>query len=192
VTQAMLVTSDMTRRWIRSTDDQYLRDRAECVTLNATEQRLALYLAKTRHANNVRLGVTDKLRTRRDPEQIEFEGMSAELAFCKSQNVYPDLVLGWNRPHYDCLTSDGIRVDVKCVVGQTAHLKAMPGKVHVQDVDAFVLVQGVSPTYRIIGWASFGDLVNDAALTDFGYGPAYALGWQDLQPMDTLSTAPRR
>jgi hypothetical protein len=189
----MLLADDLKTNWVQVLEDgRRFLGRAECVTLNTAEQRLAAYLAEARTRRNRTEGVRDRLRTRRDPREVELEGMSAEIAFCKSQNIYPDLIIGRQRPHYDCLTSDGIRVDVKSVTQVLASLKAMPGKVHVQDVDAFVLVQGVSPTYHIIGWAAFTDLVSDARITDFGYGPAYAMEWQDLQPMDTLSTAPRR
>ena len=162
---------------------------SECITLTAAEIWLAEYLVRERR--RVRSKWLAEVRSRRDPIDIERDAMEAELAFCRSQNVYPDIdaTCRSTASQFDCVTADGVRVDVKWCGRPTGHLMAMPHKIGCREIDAFVLVLGKRPTFRIVGWAPFSTLIDGSRLRDFGYGPTYAMPQEDLLPMTSLHEA---
>ena len=165
------------------------------VTLTRAEERLASYLAEARYTENRKRGIPDNLRSPRDPLEAEREGISAELAFCRSQNIYPDLSNSIRRGGFDCVlqphphSARGLRLDVKSVRESWNNLMTTPNKKHEQRVDAFVLVCGKTPHYEVVGWTPFADLVNDARLVDLGYGPTYLMPRNNLFPIGTLYDA---
>ena len=156
------------------------------ITLTRAEQRLAAYLAKARYQSNRASGVRDQLRSTRDPVKMEAEATGAELAFCCSMNLYPDLSVSPRKGGYDCRTAKGHRMDVKWVARPTDHLLAVLGKRQEREVDAFVLVRGHSPVYDIVGWVPFRQLIHRSKIRNFGYGATYAMASRDLYPMETL------
>jgi len=50
----------------------------------------------------------------------------------------------------------------------------------IDDAGIYVLMIGEFPTYRLAGWAYSIVLLNDANITDLGYGPTYALNQNEL------------
>jgi hypothetical protein len=159
---------------------------SECVTLTDAEIWMAEYLVRERR--RVRAEWLAEIRSGRDPIQLERDAMEAELAFCRYQNIYPDIDAKCRSTtnQFDCVTSSGVRVDVKWCARTTDHLMAMPHKIGCDDIDAFVLVQGKRPTFRIVGWTPFSTLIDVSNLSNFGYGPAYAMRQEDLSSMDTF------
>jgi len=162
---------------------------SDCVTLTAAEIWLAEYLVRERR--KVRAEWLAEIRSGRDPIQVERDAMEAELSFCRSQNVYPDIdaTCRSHANQFDCVTADGVRVDVKWSSRLDGHLMAMPHKIGCDDIDAFVLVVGKRPTFRIVGWTPFSTLIDVSKLRNFGYGPTYAMAQEDLSPMATLHEA---
>ena len=161
---------------------------SDVITLTDAEVRLARHLVMTRRHHGQ---VERRLRSKRDPVEVEVDGMEAELAFCRFQNIYPDLETTCRSTahQYDCITADGVRVDVKWCERQRDHLITIPNKIGCNEIDAFVLVQGKRPTFRIVGWTPFSTLIDVSKLRDFGYGPTYAMAQEDLSPMATLHEA---
>ncbi len=162
---------------------------SECVTLTDAEIWLAEYLVRERRQDGIALPTkVERLRSGRDPIEIERDGMEAELAFCRYQNIYPDIEATCRSTtnQFDCITDTGMRVDVKWCARATDHLLAMPHKIGCDDIDAFVLVQGKRPTFRIVGWTPFSTLIDVSNLRNFGHGPAYAMRQEDLSSMDTF------
>jgi hypothetical protein len=159
---------------------------AACITLTEAEIKVAEYLVKARR--RVRSEWLEEVRSKRDVIELERDAMEAEIAFCRSQNIYPDIdaTCRSTAQQFDCVTSTGVRVDVKWCGRPTDHLMTMPHKIGCSDIDAFVLVQGKRPTYRIVGWVPFATLINVSNLRDFGYGPTYAMKQEDLLPIETL------
>jgi hypothetical protein len=161
---------------------------SECieVTLTDAEIWIAEYLVRERR--KVRAEWLAEIRSGRDPIQVERDAMEAELAFCRSQNIYPDIdgTCRSTTNQFDCITDNGVRVDVKWCERTTDHLMAMPHKIGCDEIDAFVLVQGKRPTFRIVGWTPFSTLIDVSNLRDFGYGQTYAMRQEDLSSMDTF------
>ena len=173
---------------------------SECVTLTDAEIWIAEYLVRERRKSTldavesasesgIVLPITvDRMRSSRNPIEVERDGMEAELAFCRYQNIYPDIESTCRSTTHqiDCVTSSGVRVDVKWCARTTDHLMAMPHKIGCDEIDAFVLVQGKRPTFRIVGWTPFSTLIDVSNLRNFGHGPAYAMRQEDLSSMDTF------
>ena len=156
------------------------------VTLTEAEIKVAEYLVKARR--RVRAEWLEEVRSKRDVIELERDAMEAEMAFCRSQNIYPDIdaTCRSTTQQFDCVTAGGVRVDVKWCGRSTDHLMTMPHKIGCSDIDVFVLVQGQRPTYRVVGWVPFDTLINVSNLRDFGYGPTYAMKQEDLSPINTL------
>jgi len=148
------------------------------IELNEAEQRLSQFLAKSRYQANRQRGVKNKKIGPQSNEQTDLEGIGAEIAFCKAHNIYPDLQVNvfYNE---DAITKDGCRVDIKATKYNNGHLIAVLGK---QDKppDAYALVIGEFPKYRIAGMITADDLLREERIKDFGYGPAFAAEQKDL------------
>lgn len=148
------------------------------VTLNEAEQRLARYLATQRYTCNRNNGVTNRKIGNQDFDATELDGIAAEIAFCKYQNIYPDLSIGPRHKGADC--EHGIRVDVKTTRLTAGRLISMRTK-QVNDADAYALMVGTFPTYRFAGWCRAEELIAPENITDFGYGDTYALTQDELR-----------
>ena len=153
------------------------------ITLTIPEQRLAQFLAKSRYETNRRKGTTNLKVSPETVEIIELEGISAELAFCRYINVYPDLDLTIS--DWDCVLPNGAKVDVKTTMHQNGKLLSHLNKKSKQ-IDVFVLAIGKFPTYRFAGYALSSELLNDSRLTDLGYGPTYAIPQSELRDIEEL------
>ncbi len=147
-------------------------------TLNKAEQKLARYLAAERHAMNRRAGAGNRRVGPQSDEQTDLEGIAAEIAFCRVMNVYPDTSLD-GRPAYDAQI--GLRrVDVKATTYQNGKLIAVPWKAE-NPPDAYALVVGTFPEYRVAGWLPADRLLVHERLTDLGHGPTYAAEQSELE-----------
>lgn len=149
------------------------------VELTAVEQRLAQHIARTRAAVNSARGVTDRKQGKQSAEEIELDGIAAEIAFCKLFNVYPDL----QTEEYqiaDAVTPGMGRVDVKSTrykSGKLVSIRTKKGK----EADAYALMIGQFPRFQFAGWATADELIADENLTDVGRGPFYALAQEKLR-----------
>jgi len=154
------------------------------IILNENEQRLAKFLATARSVTSRENNVKD-LRVGNDSsEDIDLEGMAAEIAYCKLMNIYVDMVTDPpEMPSFDCISRLGVRVDVKSTKYRNGHLIATLRKVK-KPPDKYVLVVGEFPSYSIVGevWAE--DLLLEGNLKDFGYGNCYAVTQSELEPIN--------
>lgn len=146
------------------------------VELSESEVAVAKAIGKWRHqVNRARGFQVDGVGARCDYIDMDVEGVGAEMAFCKIMNIYPDLVIsGGEYPSHDCVMQDGTRVDVKQTNSQNNNLITKLGNAGA-DVDAYALVLGKLPRYRVFGIATKEELINDANIVDLGYGPTYLL-----------------
>jgi len=125
------------------------------ITLNKMELRLAKALHEQRLAENKKRGIRDR-QIGDDPPT--FDGVAAEVAFCKLFNVYPDL----NTEHWDQadVTVGGYTYDIKQSKYASAHLLVAEWKAKKQDrVDFFAMMIGQAPTYKYVGLISSRDLM---------------------------------
>ena len=153
------------------------------IELTEAEQIFARELAANRTASARAGGQVNMKGSGQSQEQVELEGVGAELAFCKLMNVYPDTGNG-PRPE-DCHLPDGRRVDVKATQHENGHLLAVrwkkPGAVHV-----YVLMIGEFPRYRCVGFLPSDDLLREERLREMGGGLVYAASQDELQRIEQL------
>jgi hypothetical protein len=152
------------------------------IQLNEAEQRLAKYLARRRYANNRKAGVTDKKIGDQSVEQTDLLGIAGEIAVAKYLNRYPDTSVMVRRGSGDLLHGDHV-IDVKTSAYHTARLTAPMG---IPKASVYVLVVGVMPTFRIVGWAWASDLINEGRIGDLGHGPTYVLEQEWLEKPERL------
>jgi hypothetical protein len=147
------------------------------ITLNDAEQKLARYLAASRHASNRSEGTKNSRIGPQSDEQTDLEGIGAEIAFCKIHNIYPDTQIA-ERPAADAYLPDGTTVDVKATPYPNGHLLAVRWKKC--DVQMYSLMVGTFPTYRHAGMMPAPELLRPERLKNFGYGDSYAAKQSEL------------
>jgi len=151
------------------------------ITLNIAEQKLAMYIAKARYDNNRAKGNPDTKLSSQSNKEIELDGISGELVVCRMLNVYPDT--GTDDivpPKYDLMSANGSKVDVKTTKYASGRLLATKNK-KLGDCDIYVLVTGIFPTYKIVGWCRDDELLKKENLIDLGRGEGYALTQDKLR-----------
>ena len=156
------------------------------ITLNTAEQRLAKFVAKERHRNARRNGVTNCRIGPQSDEQTDLEGIAAEIAFAKDSNIYPDINIDRDEyPSYDARLPDGKLVDVKSTTYPGGRLIVVPWK----DADAediYVLVIGEFPTYRIAGAMEGYRLMRPHRMKDLGHGKVFVATQDELKPLSEI------
>ena len=124
-------------------------------TLTESEQIIAKFVAEQRTANNRNAGTGNNRRSDMSDFEVDLQGFGGELAFCRLVNVFPDLTVH-NRSAAkgedtgDCIL-DGLRIDVKTSKKDDAALWVPVRKIGT--VDAYALMVGVFPTFRLVGVA---------------------------------------
>jgi len=149
------------------------------VELTAIEQRLAIHMAKTRRAVNRAAGRTDLQQGKQSPEDIELDGIAAEIAFCKLFNVYPDLQ-NEELHSADAVTPKMGRVDIKTTRYKSGKLICYRGKKG-READSYALMIGQFPKFQFVGWATSKELLDDENLIDVGHGPFFAMPQERLR-----------
>jgi hypothetical protein len=152
------------------------------LTLNETEQKLAVYLAKQRHAKARAKGITDKQIGPQDSHETDLQGIGAEIAFCRLLNVYPDTDTG-HTPDHDCVLPSGQTVDVKATKHPNGHLLVARWKSPAA-VQTYALMVGAFPSYRLAGFMPSAELFKDERLKNFGHGEGYAAAQNELRFAD--------
>lgn len=119
--------------------------------------------------------------------EIDLRGVCGELAVCKHFNSYPDFIIGPHFSGYD-LTVNNVRIDVKTTKYDPgyiqAHLKKKP-----TDCDVFMMVHDANPNFRIVGWISSSDLLQQSNIKDTGYGEKYIMEGAMLRSIDEFCDA---
>jgi len=154
------------------------------VTLNDNELRIATRIGKLRYWGNRKSGITDAKIGPQSPEETDFQGFCAEMAFCKLFNAYPAFDTGGPDKGGDCKVG-GFIVDVKWTKYRSGRLLATQKKIKAH-VDIYALVVGMAPSFSVLGWALKADLIDPGTLTDLGHGAGFALSQEQLYPLDIL------
>lgn len=153
------------------------------VTLNEAEQRLTEYVAKKRTAYHQH--DENKLKNHLNhwdwtQDEVDIEGFGGEIAYCKLMNIYPDLDVELSTPDYDCISTEGEKIDVKTTRYRDGHLIVPVNKI-THPADKYVLVTGEFPVYNIVGQCDADQLFMEENIRDFGKGPGYTLGQNKLE-----------
>jgi len=156
------------------------------ITLNTAEQRLAKFVGRERDLNGRRNGYTNRRIGPQSDEQTDLEGIAAEIAFARYVNVYPDIDIDCKEyPPHDAVLHDGTLVDVKTTKYPNGRLIVAPWK-NADAVDAYVLVVGTFPTYRIAGAMESHELIRPQRMKDLGHGKVFVATQDELKPLDEL------
>jgi len=124
-------------------------------TLTESEQLIAKFVAEQRTANNRNAGTVNMRKSEMSDFEIDLQGFGGELAFCRLANVFPDLTVH-NRSAFkgddqgDCVLN-GQRIDVKTSKKAEAALWVPVRKIGT--ADAYALMVGTFPTFRLVGMA---------------------------------------
>lgn len=149
------------------------------VELNEAEQRLAQFVAKKRYAAAREQNIENSRMGDQSDEDTDLNGVGAEIAWCKMNNVYPDLDVSGPVKGPDGMTRTGVRVDVKGTKYPNGHLLAVRWKGQ-GEVDVYCLMVGELPRYRCAGYMVAEELLRPERLKDFGHGPGYAASQDEL------------
>ena len=111
--------------------------------------------------------------------QTDLIGVVGEYAFCKRNNIFPDLVASPRSGSYDCIFK-GYRIDVKATHYKDGRLLATTKKNN--DVDRYVLAIVDGRKIYFPGWIEKDDFINEKNLKNLGHGFVYALDQDCLNP----------
>lgn len=148
------------------------------ISLNDTEQRLAFNLAAERYLSNRRAGVKNTKMGSQPDSFTDLNSIGGELAVCKYYNCYPDTTVSPRSGGYDMLINNK-RVDIKTTPVENGKLLCTL-KGDGKGVDAYMLVIGTFPHYRIAGWCRTEDLRQVANIADLGWGKGYVMDQERL------------
>jgi hypothetical protein len=156
------------------------------ITLNTAEKRLAKFVGRERDRNGRRNGYTNLRIGPQSDEETDLEGIAAEIAFARYTNVYPDLDIDCTEyPAHDAVLHNGTLVDVKTTTYPNGRLIVAPWK-NVDAVDAYVLVVGKFPTYRIAGAMESYRLMRPHRMKDLGHGKVFVATQDELKPLSEI------
>lgn len=155
------------------------------VTLDAGERFTANTMAAFRQAANRGAGVTNRLHGDRNAYDSELLGATAELAFCKHFNCWPDLTTVLRAGGHDAVLNSRT-YDIKAI-GKPDHRLLAPVSKRLEDADRYVLALVDGGTVTLLGWAPAGQLLNPLTIVDLGHGPVHALAQDQLQPFPEVA-----
>jgi len=130
------------------------------IKLNTIEDELAKAVAKARTAISRKDGVKNQKISDEDDFEVEYVGMSGELAVAKAMNVFPDLSIKSRSGGYDLTSAQGNRVEVKTTRYKSGKLVART-KARAEDSDYYVLVTGNPPDMTIRGYIPTQDFLKE-------------------------------
>ena len=135
----------------------FYRDGAIHYQLSDSELAVAKLLATARNEMNRTIGTTNDRRAGSKSDYlVNYEGICAELAFCRLMNVYPDLVNG-SYGAGDCKVKQYGVVDVK-YSGLIRGDLLVPPKKQGRGIDTFALMVGEIPDMYFVGTADQADV----------------------------------
>jgi len=148
------------------------------VTLNETEQEIAILIAKKRTKANRDMGTKSGLLRFEGSKRAELNGFCGELIVAKALNLYPDLSTHVRSGGADVILL-GNKIDIKTT--EREHGKLMVTKEdNMNVVDAYILVTGKFPTYTIRGWTPYGNLIVEERVDYHLKKPAYVMIQDEL------------
>lgn len=157
------------------------------IKLNNFEQKLCKALAQLRHSSNRESSVKNSKIGPQSNEETDLEGISAEMAFCKLMNLYPDLSISPRSSQAetdkgDVTLKNGKTVDVKTTKYSNGKLLAPLWKK--QTGDYFVLMVGSFPEYNFKGFIEQEKVLSPNKVINLGYGPTYHATQSELKMIE--------
>jgi hypothetical protein len=148
------------------------------ITLDLHEQEIVRGIALARHKNNIDRGSRDFKMGGGDDLLINIEGTGGEFAFCKLQNIYPDMTINHPIP-FDCYIKGHGFIDVKSTKKTNGMLLVGIWKSR-SIPDYYALMVGEFPTYEFKGFFPGEEVFNDENLVNLGHGETYGISHDRL------------
>lgn len=150
------------------------------ITLLEIEFNLIRIIANLRGIAGRASGVKNKRVSTNHYQDVEYDGLIGEYAFCKINNLFLDIIPMTRKGSYDCLFN-GKRIDIKATRYKTGKLIGHQDRN--EDVDVFVLAIIDNSTVRFPGYALAEELYETDNLTTLGEykTPIYAMDQSKLR-----------
>jgi len=155
-------------------------------TLNNVEQRLVKTVASMRNKDNRMKGIPDRKIGGDDSVSLDVQGFGGEIAFSKTFNVYPDLVISARRSAADegDVKWNGLRIDVKATPRDEGDLLVpVWKKKNAEQIDGYALMTGAFPTYCYRGMITTENVFQEHWLRDLGRGDTYVVPQNELKEL---------
>ena len=149
------------------------------ITLDKHEQEIVRGIALARHNNNIERGSRDFKMGNEDDLLINIEGTGGEFAFCKLQNIYPDMTINHPIP-FDCYIKGHGFIDVKSTKKTNGMLLVGTWKSR-SIPDYYALMVGEFPSYEFKGFFPGEEVFNDENLVNLGHGTTYGISQDRLK-----------
>ena len=108
-----------------------------------------------------------------DDLAINTEGTGGEFAFCKLQNIYPDMYIDHPIP-YDCYINGHGYIDVKTTKMSSGML--LIGLWKYRSIpDYYALMTGEFPTYEFRGFYPGAEVFKKENIVNLGHGETYGI-----------------
>lgn len=156
------------------------------ITLTDTEARIATWLGRMRHEIARKNGVVDRKIGPQDAMSGDINGLGGEFAFCKACGAWPDMTVRPRSGGHDAVVC-GLLFDVKTTKVEHGMLLVTLKKT-VESVNAYALVCGTMPTYRVAGWCWSHEVIRDDNKVNKGHGEGYGLPQGRLRSFDQLAS----
>lgn len=143
------------------------------ITLDNHEQQIVREIALTRHKNNIDRGSRSYKMGGGDDLLINLEGTAGEFAFCKLQNIYPDMTVDHPIP-FDCYHRIFGFIDVKTTKKPNGMLLVGTWKSR-SIPNHYALMVGEFPTYEFKGFFLGEEVFKPENLVDLGHGDTYGI-----------------
>lgn len=147
------------------------------ISLNLTEKKLTVFLARKRYEYCRQVGAEATIYHKITSLEAEIDSFGAEVAYCKMMNVYPDTDYTHFAP-FDAVVN-GKTVDVKYTRLKSGRLlvKVIAGK---ERPDKYALMTGNFPNYTFVGEIDASIVLDDTNIDYRLPSPAYAISQSRL------------
>jgi hypothetical protein len=143
------------------------------ITLDSYERKIVTEIAMDRQKNNIDRGSRSFKMGGGDDLLINIEGTGGEFAFCKIQNIYPDMTIDHPIP-FDCYIKGHGYIDVKTTKKTNGML--LVGTWKYRSVPSYyALMVGEFPTYEFKGFFPGEEVFKPENLVNLGHGETYGI-----------------
>lgn len=149
------------------------------ITITDEDYDLCVMVAAMRNMVSRASNLKDRQMGNQSALETDLVGIIGEYAFCKLNNIFPDLIAKPRAGSYDCLLK-GYRVDIKTTMYENGKLLATTKEN--SDVDVYVLAILNNKKVSFPGWARKSELINERNLKDLGHGLTYVMEQNRLNP----------
>lgn len=143
------------------------------ITLDSYERKIVTEIAMDRQKNNIDRGSRSFKMGGGDDLLINIEGTGGEFAFCKIQNIYPDMTIDHPIP-FDCYIKGHGYIDVKTTKKRFGMLLVGTWKSR-SIPDYYALMVGEFPTYEFKGFFPGEEVFKPENLVNLGHGETYGI-----------------